>query len=62
MLMTKPKKPPPNIPERGDKCAMRRDPSVTGVLLKFDPESEWATVEWNGDGPKICHRFELVKV
>ncbi len=50
------------VPERGDKVRLRgRAPCC--VLRKYDPESQWATVEWDGTpGPKVCHRFELEKI
>lgn len=58
----KTKKAPPNIPDRGDRCALRGNPSTTGTLRKYDPDTEWATVEWDAgiEGPTYCHRFELV--
>lgn len=60
----KTKKAPPNIPDRGDRCALRGYPSATGTLRKYDPESNWSSVEWDADikGPTYCHRFELVTV
>lgn len=57
-------KPPKNIPERGDRTALRGNPSATGTLSSYDPENEWAIVAWD-DGvkaPKFCHRFELIKL
>lgn len=56
------KREPPNLPDRGDRCALRGNKNSIGTLLKFDPESEWATVDWDSEGPKVCHRYELVKV
>lgn len=51
---------PPNVPERGDRCHLRGRPQFAGTLKKYDPASQWATVEWiDSKGPKICHRFEL---
>ena len=53
-------KKPQNVPERGDRVQLRGRPQFAGMLKKYDPESNWATVEWDGDkGPKTCHRFEL---
>jgi hypothetical protein len=57
-------KAPPNVPERGDSVRLRGRMGRLGKLLKYDPESNWATVEWNegsGPKPKMCHRFELEK-
>ncbi len=46
------------MPERGERVRLRgREP--VGVLVRYDPESNWATVEWDATGPKICHRREL---
>lgn len=55
------KKSPPNAPERGDRCVMRGNREQSGMLSKYDPETNWATVEWDADvsGPLMCHRFEL---
>lgn len=60
----KAKKAPPNTPERGERCCLRGDRSKTGTLHKYDPDSQWATVDWDSDppGPKLCHRFELLRV
>lgn len=53
-------KTPPNVPDRGDVCQLRGRPQFIGVLEKYDPASQWATVTWSqGNGPRICHRFEL---
>jgi hypothetical protein len=58
--MTMGKKAPPNIPERGDLASLRGNPARFGVVSKYDPETNWATVEWDdGGGPRLCHRFEL---
>jgi len=55
-------KAPPNTPERGDRVRLRGKDFGEGVLKKFDPETNWSTVEWDEDGPKVCHRFELERV
>lgn len=60
----KPKKPPPNLPDRGDRCALRASPAdTTGTLVKYDPDTQWSTVEWDEgvNGPKVVHRFELMR-
>lgn len=49
---------PSSVPERGDRVKLRGRPHV-GILRKYDPESQWATVEWDCLGPKVCHRYEL---
>lgn len=55
-------KQPPNAPERGEAVRLRGKPEVTGTLKKYDPESQWATVDWiDNKGPRVCHRFELEK-
>lgn len=58
------KRGPTDIPERGERCGLRSSPSTTGVLAKYDPESNWATVQWDGPsyGPKLVHRFELIRL
>jgi len=54
-------KTPKNLPERGDRCKLRGRDGY-GVLQKYDPESEWATVNWDaGKWPKMVHRYELQK-
>lgn len=51
---------PPNTPERGDLVKLRGRVGYKGILVKYDPETNWATVSWDfGHGPKMCHRFEL---
>jgi hypothetical protein len=58
-------KPPPNIPGRGDRCRLRGDHTKCGHLVKYDPESLWATVDWwreAGPGPKVVHLYELEKI
>jgi hypothetical protein len=46
------------MPERGERVKLRgRKP--TGVLVKYDPETNWATVEWDTTGPRCCHRAKL---
>jgi hypothetical protein len=51
---------PPNVPERGDRVQLRGRPQFVGTLRKYDPDSQWATVEWDEEGgPETCHRFEL---
>ena len=62
MLAKKPKG-PMNMPERGDRCAMRGDSTKTGVLQKYDPDSNWSTVLWDDGvrGPAVVHRFELAR-
>jgi hypothetical protein len=52
---------PPNTPDRGDKVRLRGR-AHEGVLVKYDPESLWSTVEWEAQGPKVCHLYELEKV
>ena len=60
--MTK-KKGPPDIPERNDRCCLRANPQQVGTLIKYDPDNNWSTVNWdNAFGPKLCHRFELKKM
>ena len=49
------------LPEREDRVKLRGRESV-GVLKKYDPETNWSTVDWENFGPKICHRNELEKV
>lgn len=46
------------LPERGDRVKLRGRPN-SGTLRKYDPASNWATVEWDVSGPKFCHRLEL---
>lgn len=60
-MKTQMKKPPPDIPIRMQYCCLRADAQKWGVLIKFDPETEWATVEWLSPvkGPKFVHRYEL---
>jgi hypothetical protein len=59
--MTSPDKGPVGLPERGDRCAMRGRAHMSGVLIKYDPDNNWATVTWDAGvrGPGVCHRFEL---
>lgn len=54
-------KAPPDLPERGERCCLRGSPSATGMLAKYDPASQWSTVEWDDgvNAPKVVHRFEL---
>lgn len=52
---------PAKTPERGDRVRLRGRGN-TGVLRKYDPESNWAVVEWDTDGPRFCHRFELERI
>lgn len=55
-------KAPPNLPSRKDRVFKRGDRTRTGVLVKMDDETQWATVEWgDGNGPRMCHLFELEK-
>lgn len=56
-------KAPKDVPERNQRCCLRGKPHVTGVLDKYDPVTNWATVIWDEDGagPKVVHRFELVR-
>jgi hypothetical protein len=55
---------PKDTPDRGDRCFLRGNPNAVGVLLKYDPESNWCTVTWDEGvkGPITCHRFELRKL
>ena len=55
---------PKGTPERGERCCIRGRVHVTGTLVKYNPESNWATVEWDEGmtGPKLIHRFELMKL
>jgi hypothetical protein len=55
-------KPPPNLPDRGQRCRLRGRPAA-GTLLKYDPESLWATVDWDAGvvAAKIVHLHELEK-
>lgn len=53
---------PPDTPERGDRCYMRKDKTITGTLTKYDPSNGWATVKWDNVGPDVCHLHELKKV
>lgn len=56
-------KAPPNVPDRGDRVIARGKPGREGILKKYDPESQWSTVDWDdGAGPRTCHRFELMRV
>lgn len=57
-------KPPPNLPEVGDRCRMRADKTITGILMKYQPESNWSRVKWDEHviAPKLVHRFELMKL
>jgi hypothetical protein len=48
-------------PERGDRVRLRGRPNY-GTLTKYNPDSDWATVEWENGGPKICHRRELERI
>lgn len=58
--MPKARKVPADTPDRGDRCRLRANAGIVGTLKKFDPDSNWATVEWDGPpGPKLVHRFEL---
>jgi hypothetical protein len=53
------KKPPKNLPDCGDLCRLRGRLTY-GILVKYDPESLWATVAWIGQiAPKIVHLHEL---
>jgi hypothetical protein len=54
---------PADTPERDERCCLRGDRSATGVLRKYDPDTEWATVEWDGGvtAPRLVHRFELMR-
>ncbi len=63
-MTTKAKKPPSETPDRGERSRLRSDKTSTGTLRKYDPESEWATVEWDAGvaAPKTVHRFELVRI
>lgn len=56
-------KPPSNTPERGERCCLRGRVHVTGTLKTYDPDSDWATVEWDEGmvAPKLVHRFELMR-
>ncbi len=55
---------PLNTPERGDRCKLRGREGYFGILTKYDPETNWATVSWDvtSPGPKNCHRFELERI
>ena len=54
-------KAPSNLPDRGDRVRQRGRPRE-GTLIKYDPDTEWSTVEWDdGEGPRVCHRYELEK-
>lgn len=54
------KKAPPNTPERGQRVKRRGYEGYFGIMTKYDPETNWATVVWDDNhGPKLCHRFEL---
>jgi hypothetical protein len=44
---------------------LRGDHTKAGHLVKYDPASLWATVDWwreSGPGPKVVHLYELEKI
>lgn len=56
-------KAPPNTPKKGDRVFLRGRPGRAGMMLKWDTETRWCTVQWDdGGGPHIAHLFELERV
>ncbi len=55
-------KTPPNLPVIGERVCLRGRPETTGTLEWYNPASCWSRVIWDDgvEGPKICHRYELV--
>ena len=64
MEAQKMKKSPPDTPEVGHRCCMRKDPAIGGFLRSYNSDNQWARVDWDEgvSGPKLVHRFELVRV
>lgn len=46
------------LPSRGDRV-QRRGYNSIGVLQTIDEEYMWAVVDWENDGPKYIHLYEL---
>ncbi len=56
-------KEPPNTPVKGDRVQERGKPGREGLIVKWDPNGRWSTVEGDdGGGPRLCHRFGLERV
>lgn len=53
-------KPRPAPPQPGDRVRLRgRDPRGTLVSVT---ERGWCRINWDGDGPTLCHLNEIEKV
>ena len=53
-------KPPPNLPESGDRVKMRGRAN-RGTLKTLSPETKQCAVDWDRSGPRLCHLHELEK-
>lgn len=56
-------KPPPNLPDPGDRVRLRGRPGSTGTLVALR-SNNWATLDWDAGvhEAEICHLYELEKV
>lgn len=55
-------KAPPNLPELNDRVKMRGKQFTNGIVKFINPENNWTRVEWEKEGPTLCHLYELEKI
>lgn len=51
---------PKDAPSLNDRVVLRKT-GATGKLVQHNT-NDWCRVEWDEDGPLICHLFELRKL
>lgn len=54
------KKAPSNLPTIGDRVKLRGRQNI-GKLQRVD-DRNWSWVDWDGEGPIICHLHELERL